>query len=369
VGNPIDLIASVDARQYRECLRRLVASDEIDAVVAAFVPRIAGSERAIAEAVADVAEAEASANVASDVGKPLVALFMPSDENPAELTRGTRQIPCFAYPESVATALASAVRCAERRNIAAGQPAELSRAQQASARELHQRAMRRLGPDGGWLDPAETHALLGLLELPAPKWRVARSACQVVEFAEQVGGPVVLKVISPNVVHKSEAGGVAVGVSGEAEILAAYERVFRSAPDALGVLVQQYVISGIETFIGAVRDPAFGHLLMFGLGGVQAELLRDATVRMRPLTEFDAAEMVRRTRAGRLLAGYRGIGPGDVAAVQQVLLHLSALLGAVPEIAELDFNPVRVFAPGRGICVLDCRVRIGDDRRIPVSGA
>jgi acyl-CoA synthetase (NDP forming) len=350
VSNPVDLIASVDAVQFGACLQRLVQSDEIDAAVAIFVPRTEGSLPPTMEAIE---------NVAAESGgrKPLVSLLMPAPQ--PDGAGGDRRVPVFADPESLAKALAAAAAHGERRVVPPGEPYRLPASSLGALREIADRARFQIGSAaGGWLDPIQVHEILAFLGLPAPQWRMARTAEEAIDAARELAGPVVLKVVSQTILHKSDVGGIALNVEGAAAVRAAFARISSTVENSVGVLVQEYLPAGVETLIGVTRDPAFGHLLTFGWGGVMVELLEEVCVRLHPLTAAEAACMVRGTRVWRLLQGFRGAPAADVAAVEQALLRVSALVAAIPEITEMDLNPVQVLEAGSGVCVLDCRVRL-----------
>ena len=184
------------------------------------------------------------------------------------------------------------------------------------------------------------------------------------KIAARLGYPVVLKIVSDDILHKTEAGGVIVGLKNAAAVRRGFNQLIESAKsyraDAAvrGVQVQQMLDGGREVMVGAVTDPSFGKMVAFGLGGVLVELLGDAVFRIQPLTDRDAAAMVRSIRGAKLLDGYRNLPPGDVGAVEQTLLRLSTLVATLPEIAELDLNPVKVLEPGKGVAVVDGRVRV-----------
>jgi acyl-CoA synthetase (NDP forming) len=169
---------------------------------------------------------------------------------------------------------------------------------------------------------------------------------------------VVLKIVAPSALHKSDVGGLALNISGEEQVRVEFDRVFNAAPDATGVLVQEYIDGGHEVIIGMTEDPLFGPLIVFGLGGIFVELLKDVSFRIAPLTDLEASEMLQEVKAAELLRGYRGQPAGDIPAVEDVLLRLSALVENHPQISEMDFNPVIVREPGRGTKVVDARLRV-----------
>jgi acyl-CoA synthetase (NDP forming) len=188
--------------------------------------------------------------------------------------------------------------------------------------------------------------------------RIAATREEAVEAAREIGGRVVLKVIAPSALHKSDVGGIVLGVEGDDEVGDAFDRVVSVVDDAEGALVQEFVVGGHEVIVGMTEDPSFGPLIAFGLGGVFVELIGDVSFRIHPLTDLDADEMLSEVKSARLLQGYRGGPAGDVEALKETLLRLSALVEAVPEIAEFDLNPVKVLEPGSGLRVVDLRMRV-----------
>ena len=192
------------------------------------------------------------------------------------------------------------------------------------------------------------------------RFSLAKNENEAAELAEQIGFPAVLKVVSPEIVHKSEAGGVKINLKDTDEVRGAYNTIienakkYNSKANIVGVLVQEMAPQGIETIIGAVKDPQFGQTLMFGLGGIFVELLKDVTFRVAPITEQDAAEMIVGVKAFPLLNGYRGSPPADVKAIVTQLVCVSHLVMDYPEIRELDLNPVMAYP--HGTKVVDARI-------------
>jgi len=200
---------------------------------------------------------------------------------------------------------------------------------------------------------------------------VAASAGEVVDAAKGLRYPVVLKAIAPDLVHKTEAGGVVTDIRTPEELGAAAldmgETVSRTRPDRtsssapLGFLVQEFVRGGREVIIGMLQDPSFGPLVMFGLGGIYVETLRDVVFRVPPLTDLDAQEMMLQIRGFRLLEGVRGEPPIDLQALAEVLQRFSQMVQELPEVAEIDINPFLVFPDGRNFCAVDARVRLAEE--------
>lgn len=226
-----------------------------------------------------------------------------------------------------------------------------------AAASIVARALER-GP--GWLSPDEVRSLFACWDLPLVRTEIAPSAEAAAAAATTMGGLVALKAVAPGLVHKTEAGAVLVGVAPAdvaSQARAMAERVARAGHAVEGFVVQPMVAPGPEMLVGLVHDPLFGPVIACGAGGVAVELLKDVSVRLTPVTDLDASEMVRSLATFPLLDGYRGAPKADVAALENVILRIGAVAEAHPEIAELDANPVIVSA--QGATIVDARVRIG----------
>ncbi|MBU1865045.1 MAG: GNAT family N-acetyltransferase [Actinobacteria bacterium] len=352
VRNPVDMIASAGSDQYKACLKALLASDEIDAVIVIFIPISPGSLQPIHAAVYEVA-AEGSSD------KTLLTVFMEADagEIPPTPVGGPR-LPSYTFPEPAARALARAARYAEWTGRPEGEVVEFEDLDVEAAQEVIWDALPRLGSEGGWLEPDEAEAVLRAFGISLAASRVATTRQEAIEAAAEIGTPVVLKVIAPSALHKSDVGGIVLDVQGDAAVGEAFDRVTSVVDDAEGALVQEFVGSGHEVIVGMTEDPSFGPLIAFGLGGVFVELIGDVAFRIHPLTDVDVDEMIQEVKSARLLDGYRGGPAGDIPALKETLLRLSALVEAVPEIAEFDLNPVKVLEPGSGLRVVDLRMRV-----------
>ena len=353
--NPVDMIASAGPDEYRECLKLLLDSDEIDAVIAIYIPTAPeGTE----EIVASIRHAVAD----HGGGKTAIGVFMGSsakvDDGPAD-----SRLPVFTYPESAARALASALQYQEWREKDEGEFPSFDDIDRDAAAATVRGALRRIGTDGGWLDSDEITSILTAFGIPVAREKVVHSEDAAVAAGEGIGGPLALKVIAPSALHKSDVGGVALGVIGEHGIRDAYRQVIGAVDDVEGVLVQEFVGDGHEVIVGMTEDPLFGPLIVFGLGGIFVELMKDVSFRINPLTDVDAKEMLSEVKSAKLLEGYRGEAGGDLGAIKELLLRLSVLVEQVTEIAEIDLNPVKVLPPGKGAVVVDARIKIR-----PVTG-
>jgi acetyl coenzyme A synthetase (ADP forming)-like protein len=354
VANPVDMIASATAQSYRVAVEAVLADPNVDAVVATFVPPLGVRQEDVAEAIVDVAAGQRE--------KPVLAVLMGRQGLPqglAELSEAG--IPGYRFPESAVRALGAMYRHRRWLERPVGEVrafdvdragvAEIIAAAKAEGREK--------------LTETEVMRVLEAYGIPVAPYRVARSEDEAVAAAEAIGWPVVAKVLSPKIVHKSDAGGVAVGIEDAAELRAAFRRMTDEVPrragidpaEVEGVLVQAMVSGGKETIVGMTLDPQFGPVLMFGLGGIYVEALGDVVFRVQPVTDVDAREMVRSIRGVALLEGVRGESPSDLAAVEELLQRISQLVGDHDAIREMDVNPWIAFPEG-GVAV-DGRITVG----------
>ncbi len=212
-----------------------------------------------------------------------------------------------------------------------------------------------------WLQPDDVATVLQAAGIPMAQ-AVQTTPEAAVATAERLGYPLVAKIVSPDVLHKSDVGGVIMGLETPDAVATAVttlvERLRQIGARLEGILLQRQVPSGLEALVGVTTDPLFGPLLVCGLGGTLVEVLHDVTFRLTPVSDLDAAEMLTTLRANVLLDGYRGAPPGDRAALINVILRVSALVESVPELQELDLNPVKILAPGAGAIALDGRMRL-----------
>ncbi len=331
-ANPVDMLGGANEKSFETVLPLLLADPVIDAVIVLFVPTVGVDEDGVGRAIS------AAAAAAGD--KPVLCTFLSSRGAPATL-RSVAPVPAFDYPEAAARALSRAAERGEWLRRPAGTVPELEVDRDA--------ALEIVAVADGWLDPAEARKLLVAYGIPVVPEHVVDSAEAAVAAAQELGFPVVVKSAAAGA-HKTESGGVALNLADEAEVRAAAERI--GAP----LLVQPMIRGGAELLAGAVQDPVFGPLVAFGPGGVLAELIGQAQFRLAPLTDVDAGELVQAGKAGRLVAGFRGAAPSDEAALVDLLLRLSLLAHDLPEVAELDLNPVLAL-PDRCLAV-DARVRV-----------
>ncbi|MBI2467030.1 MAG: GNAT family N-acetyltransferase, partial [Candidatus Rokubacteria bacterium] len=361
VSNPVDMIASATAAHYREAIRIVGEDPGIDALIVIFIPPLVTRATDAAQAIVDGARALGGWG-------PLLTVFMSARGVPDALRSGEVRIPSYAFPEDAARALARVARYGEwraRPERARVEPQDLRREEAAA---LVATALQR---GAGWLAPDQVAALLACYGLPVAPQRVASSPEEAGSAAGALGGAVALKAIAPGLVHKTEAGAVRLHLRGADEVRAAAEdMVTRLA--ALGhppaaFLVQEMAPKGVEMIVGLVHDAQFGPVVACGAGGVLVELLGDVSVRLAPLGREDAGEMVRGLRSYPLLTGFRGAPACDVPALEDALLRVSALAEDLPEVAELDCNPIIVHE--KGALVIDARARVAPAQPPPPLGA
>ena len=339
LANPVDMLGSATPASYEQALPVVLSDPQVDAVLVLFVPAVSASADQVAVAVDAAARAAASE-------KPVLAVVMSSAGVP-EALRSSSSAAAFAYPESAARALGRVADRAEWLRRPLGTVPSLEGVDRTAAAQVVEQALAHC--EDSWLDPAETRQLLAAYGLPLVPERVAQDAEGAAQAAAELGFPAVVKSAAAGA-HKTEMGGIALDLKDEAAVRAAAERI------GVPVIVQPMLRGGTELLAGLVQDPVFGPLVAFGPGGVFAELIGEASLRLAPLTDVDAQELVASGKAGRLVRGFRGADPADPAPLVDLVHRLASLGEDLPAVAELDLNPVLGF-PDRAVAV-DARVRI-----------
>ena len=362
--NPVDMIASATPDSFEKATAAVLDDPGVDALLALYVPPIRTGAAEVASAIVrGVEEAGRRADADGRPRKPVLSCFLGTHGVPEALAVfQAGRIPSYVFPESAAIALSRAVRYGRWRQTEPGAPVSLAVNRVRAANALSH-ALARGG--AGWLRHDEVAEVLDAYGIRQAPVRLARDEADAVREAAAIGFPVVLKLHSDTIIHKSDVGGVALDLRNGAEVSAAWRRMCERLAalgresEMLGGLVQPLVREGVEIILGMSRDPKFGPLIMFGLGGIHVEMLKDVSFRIAPMTDRDARELVREVRAFPLLEGYRGSAPGDLAALEETILRLAQLAEDHPDLAEMDLNPVRVLKPGRGAVALDARIRVG----------
>jgi acyl-CoA synthetase (NDP forming) len=359
--NPVDIIASGGPDTYRQAVEIVLAADEVDALVVIYTPVDMFDTGEVGDAVTAAVEA---ARGRGGEGKPVLASIVGGEEVSTFVLQaeGGERIPVYPFPETMGRLLGRVTDYAEWRATDPGVFPEYPDLQLGEAQEICRSALTERGP--GWLGVEEARAVLDAAGLTVAAGGVAASADEAVQIAGEVGYPVAVKLASLELVHKTEIGGVVLGLAGPEEVRRAFEAMRRrleeeARADAMqGVLVQPMLAGTAEVMIGVDDDPGFGPIVAFGLGGIHVEILRDVAFRVSPLTDLDAKAMIREVRGFQLLRGYRGHPPADVAALEEALLRISRLVETVPEIGEIDLNPIFALGPGDGYRVVDARIKL-----------
>jgi acyl-CoA synthetase (NDP forming)/GNAT superfamily N-acetyltransferase len=344
VGGPVDATAAITAENFRRCLELLAADDEVDAMIALVLPTAATGDL-----VAAIQQAEVSVPLAA------VVLDQPESVRLIPRTGPGGEIPAYGYPEAAAAAVARAARYGVWRTEPRGQVPSLPDVRTEDARALvHGFFHATVG--GGWMPPEATAELLRCYGIRLAELTAAGREDEAVRAFEAVAGPVVLKADVPGLLHKTDAGAVELDLRTEADVRNAYRRLTGRFGERLRqILVQPMIAGGTEVIVGVADDHVFGPLVVFGLGGVATEVLADHAARLTPLTDTDADRLIGSIRSAPLLRGNRGSPPADLAALRDLLLRVSRLADDLPEVTELDLNPV--IARPDGVFVVDARVK------------
>jgi len=358
-SNPIDMVASSGAREYQRTIETMLTAAEVDSLIVIFTPVDRESSATILQAIR---AGVVAGRRAVATRKPVLACLMAERGRPVPLDTGDEQLPAYAFPENAARALGKAASYAEWRAQTPGLLWGFDDLHVDSARAACQEAIAR--QRDGWLTGEEVRRVLQAFGLPLALGSVARTGDAAATLAAEIGFPVAAKLTSTEIQHKTDIGAVRLNLMNAMEVRNAFDAILAAArhhaPDAHvdGVLIQPMVAGGVEVMIGIVQDPVFGPLVAFGLGGIHVEILKDVLVRIAPLTDRDVDELLHGIKGFPLLQGYRGHPAADLDALRDLLLRLSRLADAVPEIAELDLNPVMALAPGQGCRIVDARIRV-----------
>ncbi len=351
LNNPVDVIGDATTARYEAALRAIIDDENVDGVIAILTPT----------AMTNVLEtAEMVTRVASSTDKPVLCSFM----GIVDVSEGVRylennRIPNYTFPEAAVRTMKAMADFSAQLRLPRCEVRRVAADKDAAAQII----VRRLdGKERHFMPEHEANEILGVYGFPVLKSRLARDVSDLESIVEDVGFPVAMKIASPDVVHKFDAGGVVLKIKSLAEAQEAYDRILGSVrrfnPDARiqGVLVEKMARKGVEVILGAMRDPLFGPLCMFGLGGTFVETVKDVTFRLAPMWEISAERMIETIRSYRVLKGVRGNPPSDIDAIKDCILRLSQLVSDHPEIAELDINPLIVYPEGSGCVVADSRI-------------
>ncbi len=362
--NPVDVIGDARSDRYKAAVRTVLEDPGVDMGIVILTPQ---SMTEIEETAAVVPEA------VKGIHKPVVCSFMGvRDVAPGAAILRQAHIPNYPFPEDGVRALAAAVRLVTLQEVPHRSMVNMTDCDVAAARKIIEKTLG--DKDSYYMGQAECRPLFECYRLPLLKSGVACSPDEAANLAVEIGGPLAMKVMSADVIHKYDAGGVMLKVVGPDQARAAFaqihENVLKHVPGAKirGILIEQMAPKGVEVILGASRDARFGPLMMFGLGGTLVEVLKDVSFRLAPMWQISAERMVRSIKAFKLLEGFRGIPPSDVDSIIDILLRLSHMVCNHPEISELDINPLIVHARGQGSSVADSRVMLRKATPCPCEG-
>jgi acetyl coenzyme A synthetase (ADP forming)-like protein len=358
VGNPIDMIASAGPDAYRQAIDVVLSSPDVDALIVVFTPIDDATSATILEGIR---AGIASARERGFRNRPVLACVMSNAAVDLPVRVAGETIPTYAFPENAARALGKMAAYAAWRNQLAGLFWTFDDLHVEEARTICRNAIAR---GDSWLSDHDIWGVLSAFGFPVAVHRLARTADEAVAFASIIGFPVAAKLASTKVTHKTELGAVRLNLASSHDVRTAFDDIMARARQTVGseaiegVLIQPMICGGTETLLGITHDPLFGPLVAFGMGGINVEVIGDVRFRVAPLTDRDADDLLQEIRGFPLLTGYRGRPAADVAALRDVLLRMSCLAEGVPEIAELDLNPVIALAPGAGCRVIDARIKV-----------
>jgi acetyltransferase len=349
VFNPIDVIGDALADRYSHALKAALADDNVDGVIVILTPQVYTE---IEETAAIVGQ------IAAGQEKPVLGCFMGQEKvGPGIKVLNQHSIPNYVFPERAVGAFRAMAEFSGR-----GKRPEPEYKEFDVDRKVVRKVFDRVrSEDRLSLGDAESREIMEAYGLRIPQSILAANVDEAVNAAESIGYPVVMKIASPDILHKSDIGGVRLNIRGASEVRDFYDlliyRAQRYMADARiwGVLVQEMAASGKEIIIGMNRDPQFGPLLMFGLGGIYVEVLKDVTFRIAPVSQREAQEMINEIRSYHLLRGVRGEQPSDLDAIVDTILRVSQLVTDFPEIVEMDINPLTVYEAGKGALAVDMR--------------
>jgi len=354
--NPVDMLAAATPQQYAGCLQVLLDDAHVDSVMVILPPPPMHAAGGIAKAIIPVIYTADKPVVVALMGERLI-------QEAVEHFRAAR-VPEYRFPERAAEALAVLTQRAEYLTSS-------SEFQDRSLQPFNDLNSVAVGSimskydSGGFISQEDAFDLMNAYGIPTAQPQLAQTAHQAAELAHEMGFPVAIKIASPQITHKSDVGGVLLHLQNPQDVEIGFAKVIensRSAwPDAdiLGVLVQQMIPPGQDVVIGAIQDPQFGALVMFGSGGIEVEGLKDVQFALAPLSIKEAKQMLVDTWAGKKLHGFRNLPPADQGAVIDVLLRLAQLASDYPQLAEIEINPLSVLEQGKGAFAVDVRVRLG----------
>jgi len=354
IYNPVDVLGDARADRYRVAIETLLRDPNVDALITILTPQAVTEPEETAKVIIEMSRLY--------IEKPILSVFIGGEKvEKAVKLLIDNGIPVYDMPEKAVAALSGMVMYRELREYLAkiAESIEVYDVDKSTALSIIRKALQE---NRRVLLESEAKDLVKSYGIPVAPTKLARNEEEAVEIANSMGYPVVLKIASPDITHKSDVGGVVMNIRSDEEVREAFRTIIinvrRYAPNAsiYGVVVQKMVPKGREVIIGTTKDPVFGHIIMFGLGGVYTELFKDVSFRLAPLSLYEAKEMVMETKAYTLLKGFRGEPPADIPSVINTLIRVSKLVTDVPQIVEMDINPLFVYEEGVGALAVDVKI-------------
>ena len=357
ISNPIDLTAGISPDEFEAVLKILAADPGNDAILTIYVPPagldISALENAISKASPLVREN----------GKPLLSCFLGMSGKKGKTMEG-HFVPYYLFPEDATAALTNAVKYQELKVKETGSVPEFKDIDRGRGRQIINEVLMSSPQRPIWIDNDRVNELFKCYGINYAETVAAATPEEAAATAAKTGFPVVIKLNSATITHKTDVGGVVLNVKSQEEVKAAFNQIKSNLAkigrekEMQGVTVQRQVMEGAEVIIGVSTDRMLGHVMMFGLGGIYAELIKDTAIRLHPLTDIKAAELINSVKMAQLLKGFRGMKPYDVKSLEDLLLRISALVEDNPQITEMDLNPVKVQTEGKGYWVVDARIMV-----------
>lgn|SRR5574341_259711 len=348
IDNPVDLIASATPQEYSLALDKIFQDGNVDTVVVIFVQPVISDELATAQAIIEVKK---------KYSKPMLSCFMGvSPRSQGLKLLMDNNIPTYIFPESIAKTLSAMVKYRSWLEKPEGQfvsfTGDREKVQKIISESLQREKTQITGEQA--MDIFEAYSI------PIAPYQIAKTPEEAVSVAERIGYPVVLKIHNPEILHKTELGGVILDLRDEKEVQKGFlnlkKKIEKKNLSFCGVVVQKMIKGGVETVMGMSTDPVFGPLIMFGLGGINVEILKDVSFKVQPLTDQDAEEMIKSLKGYPLLTGFRGSKPVDIEELKTCLLKLSQLVTDFPVIDQIDINPFIVSENKENTKAVDARI-------------
>jgi acetyltransferase len=351
IQNPVDVIGDATHERYEAAIRHVLMDENVDGAIVILSP----------QAMTDILEtAEIVPHVAKDVDKPVLCSFM----GIVDVSEGIQYlekhgIPNYAFPEAAVRSMAAMFFYGELLSLDKREVRRVAADSDTASAVIKEKLA---GKESYYMSEKEANEILQCYGFPVLRSVLLKDSSDVDKAVEEIVFPAAMKICSPDIVHKFDAGGVRLKIKTKEEARKAFEDIIKNAkkfkPSAKidGVIMERMAKRGVEVILGAVRDPKFGPMCMFGLGGTFVEAMKDVTFRLAPMWEISAEIMIRTIKAYSILKGVRGAWPCDIDAIKDCILRLSQMVTEHPEIAELDINPLIVYPKGQGCVVADSRI-------------